>query len=196
MIELPLSAQVFRPGEWVPMRGSATVPDGNGENLSFAWFLDGEVLDMGPETQAKLEEGYYALSLVVYDSEGNIGTANVSIRVTENDPPNEPILPLPMDGSPNEAIDTQLSWLGGDPDGDAVTYDVYLEAVEADPFTRVCDDAVLSECQPGVPLAPTTLYYWKVVARDDTGLESESETWSFTTGNLVLEEEIFADSFE
>jgi hypothetical protein len=60
-------------------------------------------------------------------------------------------------------VDVKLIWMGGDPDGDSVTYDVYFEANDSTPDTLVCNDAASAYCDPGT-LDYDTHYYWKVVA--------------------------------
>ncbi|MDX2427872.1 MAG: hypothetical protein QNK22_04205 [Xanthomonadales bacterium] len=103
---------------------------------------------------------------------------------------------LPVDGASNTLLDSKLSWLGDDTDGDLVTYGVYLESGNTDPAILVCDDAAFSECTPASNLAALSNYYWKVVARDEQGLESTSQVWSFTTGMYDSTESIFLNGFE
>ena len=68
-----------------------------------------------------------------------------------NQPPHEPrSLARRWRRGPVAAADTELD--GGDPDGDAVTYDVYLNAGDAAPQTRVCDDVASPACDPGALL--------------------------------------------
>jgi hypothetical protein len=194
VVEAPLEGQVFAPETWIDLRGAATLPGGGEEGLSYAWLLDDGLLEQGPSARAMLQEGQYALTLLAWDGDGFFGSQTLVLLVEENDPPNPPILPWPVDGGADQSIDAVLSWLGGDTDGDPVTYDVFLEAGNPNPAALLCDDTPLSEC--ATALAPGTLYYWRVTARDDKGLEAESETWSFTTGELSLDEVIFADGFE
>jgi hypothetical protein len=71
-----------------------------------------------------------------------------------------------------------------DPDGDAVTYGIYLDT-ETDPTTELA--AGLSQTSYTITdrLHLNTPYNWKVVARDDKNSQTESAaTFTFTTRNL------------
>jgi hypothetical protein len=98
-----------------------------------------------------------------------------------NTPPDAPSDPSPADGATDVSTDADLSWTGGDADpGDTVTYDVYFEAEDSAPDELECDDAPEPSCDPGA-LSEDTDYYWYVVAGDDNGGITTSETWHFTT---------------
>ncbi|MBN1179750.1 MAG: Ig-like domain-containing protein, partial [Anaerolineae bacterium] len=101
----------------------------------------------------------------------------------DNHPPDPPWDPHPVDGGINLYLDADLSWMGGDPDGDSVTYDVYFEADDDTPDALVCDDTALATCALD-PLAAGTTYYWRVVVTDERDASITGTVWSFTTTHL------------
>ena len=105
-----------------------------------------------------------------------------------NNPPNLPNNPEPTNGETNVDIDTILSWSGGDPDtGQITTYDIYFGTTSPPP--KVASNQSLTIYDPGI-LEYETTYYWKIVAWDGLGENSESQEWSFTTGGPQPEFEI------
>lgn len=99
-----------------------------------------------------------------------------------NTPPNTPSSPLPSDGAIDQSINANLIWTGGDPDGDAVTNDVYFEAGDGAPDVLLCDDTAAASCDPGT-LNYDIHYYWQVIARDADGETTAGPVWDFTTGS-------------
>jgi len=95
-----------------------------------------------------------------------------------NQPPNTPSNPSP----PNQAIDVfiniDLFWTGGDPDGDPVTYDIYLGTTSF-PLKMKSNQSTL-KYNSGT-LMYDTKYYWKIVAWDNHGLSTEGPIWFFVT---------------
>jgi alpha-tubulin suppressor-like RCC1 family protein len=99
-----------------------------------------------------------------------------------NGPPHQPVNPTPVDGAIDQNINLGLTWAGGDPDGDSLTYDVYLEAGDSTPDVLVCDDNPTEFCVPWT-LSYGTLYYWQVIARDENGVTTTGPVWDFTTAD-------------
>ena len=112
-----------------------------------------------------------------------------------NRPPHEPADPWPADGALDRLLPVTLTWTGGDPDGDAVTYDVYLNVGDAAPGTRVCDDLASPACDPGV-LLYDTLYSWQVVARDQRGATTSGPVWSLATAAAGCADVVVNGGFE
>lgn len=95
-----------------------------------------------------------------------------------NNAPNIPSNPSPSNGAAGQSVDVDLSWTGGDPDGDPVTYDVYFGTNS--PPSLVSSNQSATSYDPGT-LDYSTKYYWKIVAEDNNGAKSEGSVWEFTT---------------
>jgi formylglycine-generating enzyme required for sulfatase activity len=106
-------------------------------------------------------------------------------QAQSNAPPNLPSNPSPENRAIVASLDTDLSWSGGDLDGDAVTYDVYFEAGDRTPDILVSDDQAGTSYDPGT-LSPTTHYYWRIVAKDEHGATTAGPVWNFTTATMVF----------
>lgn len=99
-----------------------------------------------------------------------------------NDPPAAPTTPDPLDNAVDQPVDLNLTWTCTDPNNDPLTFDVFF-GTENNPPSKpplVAKDIVQATYNPG-NLAYGTTYYWRILARDDSGEEFSSSTWSFTT---------------
>lgn len=92
-----------------------------------------------------------------------------------NRPPLKPTAVYPENGEKGVPFDLTLSWSGGDPDGDAVTYAVYLGQGDLKPLGETTLTTL------NVHLESYGTYRWKVVAKDQYEKTSESDTWTFST---------------
>lgn len=104
-----------------------------------------------------------------------------------NSPPSVPTVVQPANGERGLDPGVTLAWAGTDPDGDSLTYDVYL-------FT--------SDTSTAIPLALETtdtflqihnmdfgrLYYWQVVADDGVNPPVFGEVWSFSVREYPKDE--------
>lgn len=197
IIDSPVDGQAFAPGSLIDLSGSASDPSGApSESFTYVWSIDGEVAEIGPEATIALEEGAHTIVLDAYDDLGNHGAASVAVNSTPNQPPHLPGDPTPADAATEVAPSTALSWTGGDPDGDPVTYDVYLEAGTDTPQVLICTGIESTGCAPPSTLLPDSVYYWQVVATDDSNAVRSGAVWMFQTGPAVAEEVIFQDGFE
>lgn len=103
-----------------------------------------------------------------------------------NLPPEIPGHPSPEDGATGVNVATDLNWTGGDPDGDVVTYRVYLQADTLRP-TTLLTEVMASAAAPG-PLTAGSDYTWQVVATDARGARVEGPVWHFTTAPAACDE--------
>jgi hypothetical protein len=84
---------------------------------------------------------------------------------------------MPFNGSTDIPIDTDLSWICSDPDGDIISFDVYFGTTNPPPLVA---NNVTEGYDPGI-LDFDTTYFWKIVAWDEYGASSEGDLWWFTT---------------
>jgi hypothetical protein len=95
-----------------------------------------------------------------------------------NSPPYMPNTPYPANNSQDVPIIVALSWVGGDPDNDTVTYDLYFGPTSTPPL--LAENLITASFTLG-GLAYNTTYYWKIKATDQYGAVTEGPLWSFTT---------------
>jgi hypothetical protein len=127
---------------------------------------------------------HYYWQVVATDEHGAATTGPVWDFTTQseaNNPPNTPSTPSPVDGTSDQGIDVSLTWMGGDPDGDDTTYDVYFAAGDSSPDVLLCEATSSLSCSPANPLDYSTHYYWQVVATDEHGATTTGPVWDFTT---------------
>ena len=109
----------------------------------------------------------YFWRIVAWDSHHNF-TAGPLWKFTTvsqpNQPPNTPSNPSPSNGATGVSVTDDLSWTGGDPDGDSVTYDVYFGTTS--PPLKVVSNQSSTSYNPGTMNYLTT-YYWKIIAWDN-----------------------------
>jgi|GEM_PF-4150297 len=121
-----------------------------------------------------------------------------------NTAPTVPALVYPIENDPN--FTNELLWFiwekSNDVDADPVSYDLYIGIDELELVARdmgsinYANDSVVvvldNEESDSVAavlighLSPNTTYKWKIVARDGNGGVSESDTWSFTIGDINI----------
>lgn len=125
---------------------------------------------------------HYYWQVVAYDTSGlsTMGPVWDFYTKAGNTPPNVPSGASPISGASNVAITTELSWVCSDPDGDTLSYDIYLGTSSSPPFVGT----VYTASYKPSTLIPNTRYYWKIVADDGTDTTS-SPLWYFITGEEI-----------
>jgi len=111
----------------------------------------------------------------------NIRPKAVLNETFQNNPPYEPSNPVPNNGAIDVSIDIDLSWTGGDPDGDDVLYDVYFG--DYSPPPKVVTKQSDTTYDPGI-LKSATTYYWKIISWDNQGSSTEGPIWDFPTESI------------
>lgn len=106
------------------------------------------------------------------------GESKTSFKINVKSPPNIPSDPSPAHNADGQSFaSVTLSWTGGDPDGDPVTYDLYFGASPNPPIhsTNLTTTSFVK-----VGLKSFTDYYWKIVSKDGSSLV-EGPIWKFKT---------------
>ena len=151
------------------------------ESRTYTQVFDAQ--DLNSFDLSVLEGGYtYYIALTAYDQWGNEEGFSIElmVEIPLNNTPYLPALIAPDDGSVDNSVKISLSWQGGDPDTkDTVTYDVYLD-VNSPPVSKVSEDQ-LNTSYKASGLSYGSIYYWKIVARDNHGVETEGDVWNFGT---------------
>ena len=98
---------------------------------------------------------------------------------TVNNPPNMPRFIAP-DSLINQPTSLTLIWGGGDPDpGDTAKYEVYFST--SNPPTARIDSGLVDTTRAVSGLLYNTTYYWRILARDRQGAQTQGPVWRFTT---------------
>ncbi|MBI5416922.1 hypothetical protein HZA55_03095 [Candidatus Poribacteria bacterium] len=91
--------------------------------------------------------------------------------------------PNPWDWAYDQPLYINLSWSGGDPDGDIVNYDLYL-GTTANSLPWIGKTYNNTYFSYPTKLLQGTTYYWYVVATDNKGGIIQGPIWTFTTGTF------------
>ncbi|PKO15403.1 MAG: hypothetical protein CVU39_10840 [Chloroflexi bacterium HGW-Chloroflexi-10] len=144
-------------------------------------FVSSNQNDTSYVTRTLASDTTYFWQVVSTDSYGGSATGPIWSFSTTNHAPNVPASPNPADAAISQNLNLTLSWMGGDPDGSEVTYDVYLKANDTTPDDLVSGNQSSNSYNIG-PLTANTTYYWQIVAKDHS-LSTEGPVWQFTTLN-------------
>lgn len=110
----------------------------------------------------------------------------------DNQPPAKPEVVEPERGSV-VSLEVTLRWICEDPDGDMLTYDVYLsneqiiEAYKSALGARVSKGQIATWYKPKSFLHHATTYTWSVIARDSEGHRSPPLSSTFTTEEGLID---------
>ena len=105
-----------------------------------------------------------------------------SSSTNTNTAPSQPSDPNPSAGATEQPTNITLSWNCIDPDGDLLTYKIFLGTSSNPPL--VAENHTSTTFNSG-DLDENTQYYWKVIANDNNGHEITSPIWEFTTASAT-----------
>ncbi|WP_334103293.1 SUMF1/EgtB/PvdO family nonheme iron enzyme, partial [Mesotoga prima] len=96
--------------------------------------------------------------------------------------PDEPTTPVPTNGETEVELTPLLSWEGTDPDGNPLTFDLFIGESATD-LTLAATELDVSQWQiPDSFLTWSKTYYWKVISKENEHIYTEGPVWSFETG--------------
>ena len=130
-------------------------------------------------TVSDLSSGsHYYVQLCAESSAGTSkgGMYTFDTEDAPNNPPSVPSNPSPSVASKDQPVNGTLSWSCSDPDGDNITYDVYIGKSSSNMYYY----NTVSRASCSYSLDPATTYYWYVVASDGQQ-SSTGPTWNFKT---------------
>lgn len=121
----------------------------------------------------------FGILLAISCSDGDLPTGPFN-RV-----PDFPSNPSPADSATGVPRNVTLSWTCDDPDGDSLTYDVYLGTDSRPPLVN--SGLTTATYRPEI-LDFDTTYYWRIVAWDDEAYGTGGPIWSFSTlSDIVIQ---------
>ena len=85
--------------------------------------------------------------------------------------------PSPTDGATDVSIGQVLRWIGGDPERDAIIFDVYLGTTNPPPL--VANNLLVAHYNPDITYGEK--YYWQIDTEDIYGRSAPGPLWTFTT---------------
>ncbi|MCF7918528.1 MAG: hypothetical protein K9N06_01265 [Candidatus Cloacimonetes bacterium] len=94
--------------------------------------------------------------------------------------PIEPFNPIPAVNATDIEVDYTLRWSCSDPNGDALTFDLYLGTTDEPELTA---SNLVNFQYITHNLAYHTIYYWRIVAKS-TNMQTSSPLWCFETRYL------------
>lgn len=95
-------------------------------------------------------------------------------------PPSIPTNPVPSDTSTNVPVSTTLLWNQcTDPNGDPITYDIYLDTISNNP--KLVHTSLSLPLFQANNLKKNATYYWRIVAKDNHNDSTTGPIWHFKT---------------
>jgi hypothetical protein len=120
----------------------------------------------------------YYWQIVAFDDHSHQTAGPVwKFSTASNTPPLSPSNPNPSDNASIQSSSTTLGWSSSDPDGDALTYDVYFGTSSSPPMVASNRSSLT---YPVSGLTANVPYYWKITAKDSRGGVTDGPAWKFS----------------
>jgi hypothetical protein len=127
--------------------------------------------------------GAYFWQVITVDANNVKSTSEVwSFEVNSN--PAIPSTPKPALNAIKVSCNPTLTWVDTDPEGDDLTYDLYLGKTSTPGI--VASGLTAATYTSVATLTPNVDYYWQIVAHDPFGGIAKGPVWKFTTGALPI----------
>ncbi len=172
--------------KWEP----STDPDGDSVYYTFV------LIDPygNPKSRGPIYENYYTIDdlkseltvgkrygwkVIANDSHGGTSTSETYYFTTKSNTAPTISNPYPANGASGLANRiSKFSWTATDPDGDSLTFDIYI-GDSPDRLTLAASDLTTPQYVTDRLFDFSKTYYWKVVVRDGFNDPVESDIWSF-----------------
>lgn len=116
---------------------------------------------------------------------GQFACSGKSSDSSNNRVPSAPVLLQPLDGTAATPTSVLLTWKANDPDGDSLTFDLFLDITN--PPTDLAISNLPDKSLLYSQLSQGVTYFWRVTATDPEGLTSQpSSVSSFAVGSFEL----------
>lgn len=124
-----------------------------------------------------LSDSYYRWNIIASDGQGGVDSSWYTLKffTITTEPPSNPI---PFDGEKISTTSIMLKWSCIDPDGNPLTFDVFM-GVAGGNLNEVGNDIAENQFEIS-DLDYETEYQWKVTAEDTEGHRFHGPIWSFT----------------
>lgn len=139
-------------------------------------------IPVGNYSVAAVKSGFkkHTVSISVRTDQVTTATLLLEKEEVSNNAPEPASSPFPADQATNQPISFELSWIGTDPDGDSLSFDVFLfesgSAVKNKIASGISDTTVsVADLKYG------TTYFWQVISSDTASNTTNGDLWSFTT---------------
>ena len=164
-----------------------TIAETIGPQTSSGWhehsFLVEDIITRTTQMKIRFEASDYGGGSVVEAGVDAFTASFIECRV----PPYIPSEPYPPQNGKNINLDADLTWTGGDPNDDPVTYDVYFGTTNPPPKISINQSETTFD--PGT-MDIWTVYYWQIIAWDDTPETPQTigPIWEFRSEDPYLPE--------